>query len=136
MKFLAAVVVISGFLSGTLAKPGLTDDVAMFKDACMQETNATAEDLQKFNSGDNSGDNSTEKSIGCFADCITHKLGFFRQDHTLDQERVTEVLSSEIPPENVQEFLQKCSDKVGKEPGEISLNWLKCDATILKKIIQ
>ncbi|GAB0091146.1 hypothetical protein DMENIID0001_059560 [Sergentomyia squamirostris] len=134
MKFLAAVVVISGLLSGALAQSSLslTENIAMFKDICIRETNLTAEDLQKFNSGDQSA----EKPIGCYADCITQKLGFFGQDHTVDQKQVTEVLSTEIPREHVQEFLQKCADKVGKEPCGISLNWLKCDASVLKKIIQ
>ncbi|GAB0091145.1 hypothetical protein DMENIID0001_059550 [Sergentomyia squamirostris] len=132
MKFLAALVVISGFLSGILARPGLTEDVAEFKYDCMLKTNVSADYLISFNSGDTSD----EINIGCYADCLTKKLGFFRTDGTADQEKIIEVVAWEFPRKQVQEFIEKFSKTVGKEPCKVSLNWLRSDDSILKKVLQ
>lgn len=104
----------------------------MFKDECMRETNISSDLLKKFTEGDNS----VEKQIGCYSDCLSIKLGFLQDDHTLNTNGVIEMLSTEIPREAVDEFVKNCAGKIGKNQCEITLNWIKCDASIAKKIFQ
>ncbi|XP_059621999.1 general odorant-binding protein 56d-like [Phlebotomus argentipes] len=131
MNFLGVVVLVCA-ISAVSAHPGsLSEDVIMFKDTCLKETNVTPDQLLKFRNDDPS----VTKPVGCYADCLSRKLGFLKEDNSFDAEGTIKMLTTEIPKEKVDAFLKKCANKIGKENCEVSLTWLKCDEEIVKKVL-